>query len=677
MKRRIVSVFLCMLMLMTLLSETALALHDAAAMSHEMSTQEPGTGGVDDSQPENSNGNPQPSDGEYTGDSDIPPEDAVVPSEPIEQEVVPVIVVSPSTISAGTSNPSLTVSSTVPFGEWAEKCVSLETGETGLTLSSITVDYGNGNGGTLTLSFQGVAHEGYIRGYIDREAFLAENATGAEFSIQVEPSRYEAETCMVLFIANNGEEKNGIAEVEKGQAYALPDYTFNLPTGKEFVGWNINREVYSPGDMYIFHEDTAVLAILQDVKPKLDEKQEKINNVIHLIEEYIKEMMPEEREDPDCIDLATLYAETVSENAVRKTISGSTVTVSATSISELVSFADSVYSAANDTLEKGGVQPARELMKTVALDCTSDDIKVSIKKDILSSSVDKISVKTPSFGMTFKVSDLAPDLGSEMTVEAKNSGTKAAPKIEISLPNKQTTNSIVLSLPSEGANSVKHVIQDSEGTTAVSKRNPFKNTIEGKVNSSGTYGRVESEKDFSDIGKKSQEMQTAIRYLASMGIISGTSPTTFSPDASISRAEIAKLLVSALGKLDPRATSNFSDVTKKNWYYSVAASSQKHGLVKGYEDNTFRGTEDISKVQIVALSSRVLISEMKYQAPQATSKYLSKYSDSIPQWAQSEVALATKENIVVLRSDGTFGGDKSMTRGDAAIIIYRLFQRIW
>lgn len=482
---------------------------------------------------------------------------------------------------------------------------------------------------------------------------------------------------MVLFIANNGEEKNGVAEVEKGRVYALPDYAFNLPNGKEFVGWNINHEMYSPGDAYIFHEDTAVLAILQDVKPKTDETQEKINNVIQLIEEYIKGMTPEEREDPDCIDLATLYAETISEDAVRKTISGGTVTISAASISELVSLVDSVYGAARDALEMGGVQPAREMMKTVALDCSSDEIKVNIKKDILSSSVDKVSVKAPSYGITFKVSDLAPDLGSEMTVEAKNSGSKAAPKIEVSLPNNQTTNSVILSLPSEGTDSAKHVVQDAKGTTAVSKRNPFKNTIEGKVNSSGTYGRAESEKDFSDIGKKSQEMQTAIRYLASMGVISGTSSTTFSPDASISRAEIAKLLVSALGKLDPKATPNFSDVTKRNWYYSVAASSQKHGLVKGYEDNTFRGTEDISKVQIVALSSRVLVSEMKYKAPQAASKYLSKYSDNVPQWAQSEVALATKENIVVLRSDGTFGGDKSMTRGDAAIIIYRLFQRIW
>ena len=38
------------------------------------------------------------------------------------------------------------------------------------------------------------------------------------------------------------------------------------------------------------------------------------------------------------------------------------------------------------------------------------------------------------------------------------------------------------------------------------------------------------------------------------------------------------------------------------------------------------------------------------------------YSDAIDSWAQSEVALATKENLVVYRTDGTFSGDKNMTR---------------
>ena len=82
-------------------------------------------------------------------------------------------------------------------------------------------------------------------------------------------------------------------------------------------------------------------------------------------------------------------------------------------------------------------------------------------------------------------------------------------------------------------------------------------------------------------------------------------------------------------------------------------------------------------MQIIAVSSRVLQKEMKYKAPSDPSVYLSKYSDSVDPWARSDVALATRENLVAWRTDGTFSGSRNMSRGDAAIIIYRLFQRLW
>ena len=172
-------------------------------------------------------------------------------------------------------------------------------------------------------------------------------------------------------------------------------------------------------------------------------------------------------------------------------------------------------------------------------------------------------------------------------------------------------------------------------------------------------------------------MQKAILYLTTRGIIKGTTATEFSPNKSISRAEIAALLVRALGKENKSAVCTFTDVPKKSWYYSVAASSQKSSLINGFPNNTFQGDKTIIKEQIVAVSARVLKTEMHYKVPGNPSVYLSRYKDSVSAWAQPEVALATRENLVVYRSDGTFSGAKNMTRGDAAIIIYRLFQKIW
>ena len=133
-----------------------------------------------------------------------------------------------------------------------------------------------------------------------------------------------------------------------------------------------------------------------------------------------------------------------------------------------------------------------------------------------------------------------------------------------------------------------------------------------------------------------------------------------------------------LGKLDPNADGGFSDVTRSNWFFGAAGSSKQHGIIAGYEDNTFRGNVRIPKDQILVVLSRVLKSEMNYSVPSNTTSYLD-YADSsnIPNWARDDLALATMANLVVKRTDNRFDATEQMTRGDAAIVIYRLYQKVW
>ena len=87
----------------------------------------------------------------------------------------------------------------------------------------------------------------------------------------------------------------------------------------------------------------------------------------------------------------------------------------------------------------------------------------------------------------------------------------------------------------------------------------------------------------------------------------------------------------------------------------------------------------IQKDQIVAVAARVLRSEMGYRDPANVDGVLGAYTDagSIAGWGRTDIALATRENLVVRRTDGTFNGGATMTRGDAAVILYRMFMKIW
>ena len=484
------------------------------------------------------------------------------------------------------------------------------------------------------------------------------------------------------------------------QGDTIPSGETNTPTPSG--GDSAREHIYDTTDL---GEDTKLDADRLNSVTDPDSAAEAVRDMV-------SGMTQAQKDSPTGIDLATLYAETAVAKAASKPFTGNDVLINASVVDDLGAEAVQTVTAVEDALASGGITTARYLSSTVTLTTDStDEISIRIDPDILTTGVDKLRVEGPSYALTFTVSELKEDLTDILIFKAESVSTAGAAlsrgnatapltatrlvnravgtepvylantganAVKVTLPGGSTTNAVTVSLPKDNSKDTTYqAVVNAAGTATSSKYNPATTNIDGKVNTSGTYTVSTKEVNFTDITNKSAEMQKAIKYLASKGIISGTGGTNYSPDASISRAEIAALLVRAMGKLNSSATNSFTDVKSSDWYYTAAGSSQRAGYISGFEDNTFRGMNPINKEQIVAVAARVLISDMKYKTPSNTATYLGKYSDTVASWAQPQVALATKENLVVYRTDGTFSGSKNMTRGDAAIIIYRLFQKIW
>lgn len=490
MKKKLISLALALIFALSLLPSQALATDNDFTLEDNVLVKYNGSGG-------NATILASETNDPYTADENDPYQepgfgDNIMPETPI-------LSISPSTILEGTVNPMVTISSNLPFWDtsWTREHLVVHTEGTGLNLTEAIVER------DLTLMFEGTASVGTISGVLLEGAFGTDATTTAvTFSVRIVPAQHEEETCTVLFIANNGKDETAYADVEIGREAILPDCMFNVPDGKCFFGWSINGRIYDPGDRYAFRDDTVVLAMWEDTKT---DREKKLEEVIRLIEEYVKKMTPEEKNDPDAIDLAVLYAETVCAQAASKTVTGknielsrtSIIELSKTSIAELASIADEACVAAEATLIKGGVIPARELFRTVALESKSSDITIHLAEDVIQAEVDKLAAKTPDFSLSFKSVDIAADLGDGMNITAQNVGTSSVPKVKVTLPNSATTNSVTLVLPSTGKGTENHVIQSEEKKTVVSKRNPFTDTVEGKINASGTYSRQTAEKDFS------------------------------------------------------------------------------------------------------------------------------------------------------------------------------------
>jgi len=383
------------------------------------------------------------------------------------------------------------------------------------------------------------------------------------------------------------------------------------------------------------------------------------------VNEVISGLTSEEKNSSNGADKAILFGEeAVLRAATLKTDSGE-ILINDASMSELSDKAAEAYKKVSGALSS--VKKIRKSCKSARI-VSSSGGKVSISKEKLSKDVDNVKVETPYAGLSFSANSV-----SKVSIENKGTnkvyvdfGNSGDEKIKISFPN----------MPEQGA--YKAVV-DENGNPVGGKYNPVTGELTTKINKSGVYSVIDNEKNFSDIKNKAAEVQEAIKLLASKGIISGTSQTEFSPDKSISRAEVTAIILRTLSKLDENADGGFSDVTKSNWFYGTAGSAKNAGIINGYEDNTFRGNVVIPKVQIVSVSARVLKNEMDYYDVSDVEKILGGYKDSsaIAQWAKSDVALATDANVVIKRTDGLFGGTDEMTRGDAAIILKRLFDKVW
>ena len=98
----------------------------------------------------------------------------------------------------------------------------------------------------------------------------------------------------------------------------------------------------------------------------------------------------------------------------------------------------------------------------------------------------------------------------------------------------------------------------------------------------------------------------AISTLSRMGILGGYEDGTFRPNASITRAEFAKIAVSFFEYEDISAENIFTDVAAGSWYESFVAVAAKLGLIEGYAGNVYRPNESITRAEACTIINRTL-----------------------------------------------------------------------
>lgn len=121
-------------------------------------------------------------------------------------------------------------------------------------------------------------------------------------------------------------------------------------------------------------------------------------------------------------------------------------------------------------------------------------------------------------------------------------------------------------------------------------------------------------------------------------------------DSTYSAAATFVYTITAEGTPGPGAGGagqvTFSDLPSSHWARDTVARLVYLGIIKGYEDNTFRPEQKINRVEVVVILVRALKLEACLACGDA--KLLEQFSDKadIPAWAMWDCAAAVKKGLV-------------------------------
>jgi hypothetical protein len=153
---------------------------------------------------------------------------------------------------------------------------------------------------------------------------------------------------------------------------------------------------------------------------------------------------------------------------------------------------------------------------------------------------------------------------------------------------------------------------------------------------------------FSDITDDEPYAQ-AVKYLAQIGILRGYEDGSFKPSQEVSRAEFAAIA----GRFDDlvgSANNPFTDISETHWAYAYIVSAYMKGWINGYPNGEFRPQNRITRAEVVKIVNCMLGRGIKLADLPAD---LPGYTDlTSSHWAYCEIMEATVAHQCERHPDG-------------------------
>lgn len=160
--------------------------------------------------------------------------------------------------------------------------------------------------------------------------------------------------------------------------------------------------------------------------------------------------------------------------------------------------------------------------------------------------------------------------------------------------------------------------------------------------------------------------QPLIMDLFARGIIKGYEDNTIRPSNEVTRAEAAILIARGL-KLKPALIDEKTDFADDSdipyWAKGYIKAISQNGIIQGYNDKTFRPNNKLSRQELIVM----VMNGFKFSAQKKDMTF--RDTVSIPYWAKASIETATSLNIINGYPNNTFRGANSITRAEIFAVI--------
>lgn len=312
------------------------------------------------------------------------------------------------------------------------------------------------------------------------------------------------------------------------------------------------------------------------------------------------------------------------------------------------------------------VKPKKEVEKAylVSNDGKLKEIDFEQKGNLVYVNVDTLSIYDLAFVYKENKEDPTPTPDPSKPDPSKPNPSKPETKPNPSKP--ETKPSIVPSAP-KAKDEGRHYFIPS-ASAATEKKEDKKASVEAKNKISVPYRNLPV--TLTDI--PANAAGDAIRAMVTRGILVGMGNDKFEPETTISRAMVTAVFMRISMDQTIKSPASFTDVRDKAWYERSVKWASTNGLIKGYEDGSFKPDKKVSYEEFAVMLDN-LLKEYKLDLPKVKTVNKADF-DYVSDWSRDSVVRMIELGLMKTDANGKVQPKGEYSRADLAETLNQLIQ---